>query len=706
MKKKRHILQRILATFLALLIMVPPAKAIELATVSGALTPGATGPVWEHLANEIYEGDTGVDATREKEELSRLLFADYLEYLDAVGLELAAVENSIQGQADASLLNGECAAATLEAEQRLFMDSIAADADTFASVYCNSFCRTKTEFEFSLIANFAQPEGGIQTCEEKARQLHREYNCAADSPVPGAGSPLDIKKADLMDQIAERLSGSDADLTFERLPDSGSGAGDFTGSPTGPARHVQDLNLSTIESRPESAIVSLTGDSSSDFVSAVTQKKAECQRQQENALVTTIAQPGSEPTGPVITPKRDPFDPRWTTFVPDSQQEITSATVPAGLDKGKNPKCGATIPITPSDFEKLRSAYMRISLEKIYSVLGHWPIFDENDALKSDYLRLILNTSDQLFFRLLEDIESQNKKACYSGETDERRSEVKPTLSVSFSVPGEGEPEDKPGEEPAENNGDEEDPVTVATYFSASSSLTDAFIEGALGPFGSSGTGAATPGEIRAAEIAAGVSAGTISPDNIGAEAASGPYGRDAAAIEAKTREYLAQGEYANLKALAAQIAGGVLSGGAVLGGQKLLSKALGNGQLSALLKATREIIMRPLAPGAQSGILNLNFSLSLRKTLLSASVPYKGSTKLGHALSKHAGRNPEIWGKLSGAMTSWHAQGMKHFRDIVRAPGSFERVSYDGLTFWEKRLADGRGMRVNLDFTFKGFLD
>ncbi|HYX35280.1 MAG TPA: hypothetical protein VE954_19460, partial [Oligoflexus sp.] len=207
MKKKRLILHRILATFLALFIMVPPAQAIELATVSGALTPGATGPVWEHLANEIYEGETGADAAREKEELSRLLFADYLDYLNAVGIELAAVENSLQGQEDASQLNGECSAATLEAEQRLFMDSIAADADTFASVYCNSFCRTKTEFEFSLIANFALPEGGIQTCEDKARQMHREYNCSEGSSASEGQSsssilPFDIKKADLMDQIA------------------------------------------------------------------------------------------------------------------------------------------------------------------------------------------------------------------------------------------------------------------------------------------------------------------------------------------------------------------------------------------------------------------------------------------------------------------------------------------------------------------------
>ena len=35
--------------------------------------------------------------------------------------------------------------------------------------------------------------------------------------------------------------------------------------------------------------------------------------------------------------------------------------------------------------------------------------------------------------------------------------------------------------------------------------------------------------------------------------------------------------------------------------------------------------------------------------TLKSASQAYKGTTRLGHALSKHAGRNPQIWGKIKG---------------------------------------------------------
>lgn len=95
-------------------------------------------------------------------------------------------------------------------------------------------------------------------------------------------------------------------------------------------------------------------------------------------------------------------------------------------------------------------------------------------------------------------------------------------------------------------------------------------------------------------------------------------------------------------------------------------------------------------------------------KTVLeSAQAPYKGSTVIGHALSKHAGRNPDIWGKVTGSMSTWNEQAMKHLREIARAPGEFKQVTTDkGLTFMEKWLPDGRGVRLNMDGTFKGFID
>ncbi len=103
---------------------------------------------------------------------------------------------------------------------------------------------------------------------------------------------------------------------------------------------------------------------------------------------------------------------------------------------------------------------------------------------------------------------------------------------------------------------------------------------------------------------------------------------------------------------------------------------------------------------------------LGIRNTataLRSASEAWKGTTRLGHALSKHAGRpgGANIWGKVTGNPSTWHGQAMQHFRDIMRGPGSFQRVTNSkGTTFFEKTLPDGRGMRLQLDYRFKGFID
>jgi len=97
----------------------------------------------------------------------------------------------------------------------------------------------------------------------------------------------------------------------------------------------------------------------------------------------------------------------------------------------------------------------------------------------------------------------------------------------------------------------------------------------------------------------------------------------------------------------------------------------------------------------------------ALRAAMTSAAGLYKGSTVAGHSLSKHAGRNPEIWGKLTGASSTWHDQVIKHAREIIRGPGSFSVIKNRGGTqFREKRLPDGRGIRLNMDNTFKGFID
>jgi RHS repeat-associated protein len=92
-----------------------------------------------------------------------------------------------------------------------------------------------------------------------------------------------------------------------------------------------------------------------------------------------------------------------------------------------------------------------------------------------------------------------------------------------------------------------------------------------------------------------------------------------------------------------------------------------------------------------------------------SAQRAYKGSTVMGHSLSKRVnkGAGEPVWGKITGGMHTWNAQAMNHLRQIIRAPGSFRKVINDrGVPFLEKTIADGRGVRLNMDGTFKGFID
>lgn len=100
-------------------------------------------------------------------------------------------------------------------------------------------------------------------------------------------------------------------------------------------------------------------------------------------------------------------------------------------------------------------------------------------------------------------------------------------------------------------------------------------------------------------------------------------------------------------------------------------------------------------------------FKGQAKTALKTAQEAYKGTTRVGHALSKHGGRKPDIWGKTTGGQKGWNDQAMKHVREIFRGPGEFSKVTNNkGVTFLEKRLSDGRGMRLNQDHSFKGFID
>lgn len=123
---------------------------------------------------------------------------------------------------------------------------------------------------------------------------------------------------------------------------------------------------------------------------------------------------------------------------------------------------------------------------------------------------------------------------------------------------------------------------------------------------------------------------------------------------------------------------------------------------------------------------------------LMSASqkAPKGGISELGRALEKHANRSgradsatkgkdggarprsqipkaritptrgERIWGKIKGDNQAKHVQALRHFREIESGPGRWKLVRTGSFNFIEKRLPDGRGIRLNMDYTFKGFVD
>ncbi len=83
------------------------------------------------------------------------------------------------------------------------------------------------------------------------------------------------------------------------------------------------------------------------------------------------------------------------------------------------------------------------------------------------------------------------------------------------------------------------------------------------------------------------------------------------------------------------------------------------------------------------------------------------GESVVGHALQKHAGRNPDIWGKVKGGADQINQTALNHLNEILDGAGDFTKVTNErGVSFLEKWLPDGRGVRLNMDGTFKGFID
>lgn len=89
------------------------------------------------------------------------------------------------------------------------------------------------------------------------------------------------------------------------------------------------------------------------------------------------------------------------------------------------------------------------------------------------------------------------------------------------------------------------------------------------------------------------------------------------------------------------------------------------------------------------------------------ASAARKGGeqTIAGHSLQKHGARHPDIWGEVRGSPQDINDLAAQHLEDILNGPGVFKVVE-GSHKFIEKMLPDIRGIRLNMDGSFKGFID
>jgi hypothetical protein len=67
---------------------------------------------------------------------------------------------------------------------------------------------------------------------------------------------------------------------------------------------------------------------------------------------------------------------------------------------------------------------------------------------------------------------------------------------------------------------------------------------------------------------------------------------------------------------------------------------------------------------------------VNIDKIKYTAIIPQKGGeTTAGHALQKHAGRNPDIWGKVKGNAEQINKTAMQHLDEILNASGDFKEI-------------------------------
>lgn len=84
-----------------------------------------------------------------------------------------------------------------------------------------------------------------------------------------------------------------------------------------------------------------------------------------------------------------------------------------------------------------------------------------------------------------------------------------------------------------------------------------------------------------------------------------------------------------------------------------------------------------------------------------------KGTTLMGYSYAKCARKNPNLWGELNEDKSKWHKEAEKHFFELMDSPKALSwKRKPDDTKYLERKLSDGRGIRLYTDKTFMEFFD
>ena len=119
---------------------------------------------------------------------------------------------------------------------------------------------------------------------------------------------------------------------------------------------------------------------------------------------------------------------------------------------------------------------------------------------------------------------------------------------------------------------------------------------------------------------------------------------------------------------------------------------------------AAKEVVRQTKKVVGGNGASNIDTEYVVKSAILPRT---NGESIVGHSFQKHASRHPGIWGKVTGSCEQKHLAALKHLQEIINAPGGFvPKTNGRGICFLEKKLPDGRGVRLNMNQNFKGFID